>query len=248
MTILGVIPARYGSSRLEGKPLMDICGKPMIWWVYHKAIMVKHFTHILVATDDVRIQHVCNQLSIPNIMTSTTCVNGTERVAQVAQQYKADIYVTIQGDEPLIEPQTIDALINLINSDKSIQCATLMTKFHCPVDVVNATTPKVVIDNDDNILLISRSPIPYPKSSLNYDYYKPLGVYAFRRKVLLAYTSLPMGYLEKIEEIELLRFIENNIKVRIREIESSSIAVDTHKDLERVRQIITNKIKIEHGK
>lgn len=240
MKILGVIPARFGSSRLEGKPLMDICGKPMVWWVYQQAQKVSQLSEVLVATDDERIQSVCNSFSIPSILTSKDCENGTERVAEVARKIKADMYVTIQGDEPLIEPQTIEALIRLMISNSDVQCATLKTKFVNPVDVVNATTPKVVTDNENNIVLISRSPIPYPKAALEFDYYKPLGVYAFRSEAISKYTSLKKGLLEKAEEIELLRFIENGMPIRIGEVVSSSIAVDTMKDLQRVRKIIDN--------
>lgn len=240
MKILGVIPARFGSSRLEGKPLMDICGKPMVWWVYQQAQKVSQLSEVLVATDDERIQSVCNSFSIPSILTSKDCENGTERVAEVARKIKADMYVTIQGDEPLIEPQTIEALIRLMISNSDVQCATLKTKFVNPVDVVNATTPKVVTDNENNIVLISRSPIPYPKAALEFDYYKPLGVYAFRSEAISKYTSLKKGLLEKAEEIELLRFIENGMPIKIGEVVSSSIAVDTMKDLQRVRKIIDN--------
>lgn len=240
MKILGVIPARFGSSRLEGKPLMDICGKPMVWWVYQQAQKVSQLSEVLVATDDERIQSVCNSFSIPSILTSKDCENGTERIAEVARKIKADMYVTIQGDEPLIEPQTIEALIRLMISNSDVQCATLKTKFVNPVDVVNATTPKVVTDNENNIVLISRSPIPYPKAALEFDYYKPLGVYAFRSEAISKYTSLKKGLLEKAEEIELLRFIENGMPIKIGEVVSSSIAVDTMKDLQRVRKIIDN--------
>ncbi len=240
MKILGVIPARFGSSRLEGKPLMDICGKPMVWWVYQQATKVSILSEVIVATDDERIINVCDSFSIPSVLTSRECENGTERVAEVARKIEADMYITIQGDEPLIEPQTIEELLNLMITEPEVQCATLKTKFINPVDVVNATTPKVVTDNKDNIVLISRSPIPYPKAALEFDYFKPLGVYAFRPNAIAKYTSLEKGLLEKAEEIELLRFIENGIPIRIGEVVSSSIAVDTIKDLQRVRKIITN--------
>lgn len=242
MKIIGIIPARYASSRFLGKPLADICGHPMVWWVYQQAKKVDRIDNIYVATDDERIKQVCNENGISVIMTSTKHQNGTERLTEVAQKIIADYYITIQGDEPLLEPSTIDAVIDIILSDKRIPCATLKTPFHNPVDVVNGTTPKVVVDMNEDILLFSRAPIPYPKAALDYTYYKPIGVYAFRRETLLFYSTLKMGRIERIEEIELLRLVENGIKIRVGLVDSETIAVDTEKDLERVRKILEKKI------
>lgn len=241
MKIIGVIPARYASSRLPGKPLADICGKPMIWWVYQQAKKVERLDEVYVATDDTRIEDVCKRYDIPVIMTSRSHRNGTERLAEVAQKIKADYYVTIQGDEPLLEPTTIEAVLGLILSNGNIPCATLKTPFHDPVDVVNGTTPKVVVDVNNDILLFSRAPIPYPKAAIGYTYYKPIGVYAFKRETLLYYDTLEMGNIERIEEIELLRLVENGVKIRVGLVESETVAVDTEKDLERVRKVIQMK-------
>ena len=238
--ILGVIPSRYESSRLPGKPLRDICGKPMVWWVYQLATKVPGLTDVIVATDDERIVSVCNDLDIPTIMTSVDLINGTERVAEVASKIAADLYITIQGDEPLLEPLIVQKAIDVMLNDSSVRCATLKTAYHNPIDVVNGTTPKVVCDMNDDIMLFSRAPIPYPKASLNYTYYKPMGVYAFRPDVLALYRTLPPGNIEKIEDIELLRLLENGVKIRIAEVESDTIAVDTEKDLERVCNYIRN--------
>lgn len=239
LKILGVIPSRFESSRLPGKPLKDICGKPMVWWVYQLAQKVKGLSDVVVATDDTRIIDKCDELGIPSIMTSKDCPTGTDRVAEVASKIPADVYITIQGDEPLLEPHVIQTLIDLITSDENIVCATLKTEYHNPVDVVNQTTPKVVEDTKGNIMLFSRAPIPYPKASLNYKYYKPMGVYAFRPETLKKYVSLDRGPIEKIEDIELLRLIENGVKIRIAEVFSNTVAVDTEKDLNRVRDIIS---------
>ncbi len=236
--ILGVIPARYSSSRLPGKPLKDINGKPMIWWVYQLATKVKGLTAVIVATDDDRIVDKCKELNIPVIMTSSECPTGTDRVAEVATKIPADIYITIQGDEPLLEPEVIDVLVNLVSADDNIKCATLKTKYHNPVDVVNGTTPKVVCDKAGDIMLFSRAPIPYPKASIDYTYYKPMGVYAFRPEILALYVKLDRGDIEKIEDIELLRLLENGVKIRITEVTSRTIAVDTEKDLNRVRKVL----------
>lgn len=241
MKIVGVIPARYQSSRLPGKPLKDICGRPIVWWVYRQAKKVQRLDEIYVATDDQRIMDVCKRYDIPAIMTSIQHQNGTERLAEVAQKLVSDYYITIQGDEPLLEPATIDAVLDIILSDDSIPCATLKTPFHNPVDVVNGTTPKVVVDINGDILLFSRAPIPYPKGAIDYIYYKPIGVYAFRREILLYYATLEMGNIERIEEIELLRLVENGIKIRVGVVDSETVAIDTEKDLERVRQFVKDR-------
>ncbi len=246
MKILGVIPSRYESSRLPGKPLKDICGKPMVWWVYQLALRVPGLTDVIVATDDNRIVDTCTKLNIPTIMTSPYCATGTDRVAEVASKIFADIYVTIQGDEPLLEPFVVQEVIELMQSDPTVSCATLKTAYKNPVDVVNGTTPKVVSDVNGDIMLFSRAPIPYPKASLDYKYYKPMGVYAFKPDILKLYISLERGSIEKIEDIELLRLLENGVKIRIKEVFSETIAVDTEKDLNRVRDYISIHDKIYH--
>lgn len=242
MHIVGIIPARYQSSRLPGKPLKDICGKPMIWWVFQQAKKNARLDEVYVATDDKRIMDVCQSYDIPCIMTDVNHKNGSERLSEVAQHIEADIYVTIQGDEPLVEPETMDVVIDIMLSDENIPCATLKTPFHNPVDVVNGTTPKVVCDINDDILLFSRAPIPYPKGALDYIYYKPIGIYAFRRPVLLTYGQLPMGRIERIEEIELLRLVENGYKIRVGIVDSETIAVDTEKDLMRICRLMESKL------
>lgn len=238
MKILGVIPARYESSRFPGKPLKLICGKPMIQRVYERAVLVKELSEVYVATDDKRIEDCCKERNIPVIMTSTENRNGTERLAEVAKKIEADIYVTIQGDEPLLEPKTISKVIEVICKEKNIPCATLKTPYHNPVDVINGTTPKVVTDLNNDILLFSRSPIPYPKAAIDYIIYKPIGVYAFKRKTLLEYANLEMGPLERAEEIELLRLVEHGYKIRVGIVDSDTVAVDTPKDLERIERYL----------
>lgn len=238
MKIIGVIPARYQSSRFPGKPLADICGKPMIWWVYNQAKKVKRLNEVLVATDDERIITSCQEFRIPSILTSAEHKNGSERLSEVARKTNGDIYVTIQGDEPLLEPAVIDKVLDVLLSNPNIPCATLKTAYHNPVDVINSTTPKVVTDLNNNILLFTRAAVPYPKAALDYVIYKPIGVYAFKRNVLLDYGGLQMGPLEKAEEIELLRLVEHGYKIKIEEVQSVTIAVDTMKDLERVRKLV----------
>jgi len=245
MKVIGVIPARYGSTRLPGKPLLDICGKPMVQHVYDQALKSKLLTNVIIATESDKIQGICKLLGIPTTMTSDKCLNGSERVSEVAHDLEADVIVTIQGDEPLVEPENIDLVIQTLLSSKTADCATLKTKFSSPVDVVNATTPKVVCDIQGNILLLSRSPIPYPHSSISFDYYKGLGIYAFRPEIIKLYKNLEMTPIEKIEGIELLRLIENGYKIVTKTTQSKSISVDTIKDYHRVRKIIEERNAID---
>lgn len=238
MKIVGVIPARYKSSRFPGKPLADICGKPMIYWVHDRARQVERFDEIYVATEDERIVECCEGFGISSILTSPEHKNGTERVSELSKYIDADIYITIQGDEPLTEPHNINKIIDLMTLDESILCATLKTPYTNPVDVINGTTPKVVSNLMEDVMLFTRSPVPYPKSSIDYTIYKPIGIYGFRKKALELYPKLTIGPIEKAEDIELLRFIENGYKVRIINTESDTVAVDTPKDLERIRMMI----------
>ncbi len=240
MKIIGIIPARYQSSRFEGKPLADICGKPMIWHVYNQALKSKHLSHVYVATDDYRISQFCASNGMNVIMTSHEHKTGTDRSAEVASKIDADIYVNIQGDEPLIEPETIDAAIDpSIIYDNRI--TNLMTKIKDPVEVVNFTIPKVLTTKEGIGVYLTRSPCPYPKGKIDYDYYKQVCVYGFTKKALIDFTSLPRGRLESIEDIEILRFIENGYKVQYIEVDSDTVAVDTPNDLEKVKEILRGK-------
>lgn len=241
MKIIGVIPARYGSGRFEGKPLADIYGKPMIWWVYHQALEVGDFESVYVATDDKRIESVCKDNNMKVIMTSVEHKTGTDRVAETAEKIKADLYVNIQGDEPLIEPETIRKAILPFYEDKSLLVSNLMTKIKNPVDVVNCTVPKVITNKENIGIFLTRSTTPYPKGSIDYDYYKQVCVYGFKPEALRFFAESERGKIEKVEDIEILRFIENGYKVQFIEVDSDSVAVDTPKDLERVKQILKDK-------
>lgn len=240
--IIGIIPSRYSSSRLPGKPLVDICGKPMIWWVYNQVKKVKQFDDIYVATDDKRIEQVCKENSINVLMTSTEHKTGTDRVGEVARKIKADLYVNIQGDEPMIEPETISKAIEPFLIDKDLQVSNLMTKIKNPVEVVNFTIPKVITNKDNIGIYLTRSTTPYPKGSIDYCYYKQVCVYGFTPEALEFYCNSPRGKVEKIEDIEILRFIEAGYKVKYVEVDSDTIAIDTQKDLEKVRLIMKEKI------
>lgn len=242
MKIIGVIPARYKSSRFEGKPLADICGKPMIWWVYNQAVKVNEFEAVYVATDDEKIRDTCEKYNINVVMTSDEHKTGTDRVGEVARKIPADLYVNIQGDEPMIEPETIIEAIKPFFINPDLQVSNLMTVINDPVDVVNFTIPKVITNKDGIGIYLTRSAAPYPKGNIDYCYYKQVCVYGFKPEALQFYCKSPRGKIENIEDIEILRFIENGYKVQFIEVNSATVAVDTPNDLEKVITIMQAKL------
>lgn len=248
MKILGVIPARYKSSRFPGKPLADICGKPMIWWVYQQCLKVDDFDEVYVATDDQEIFNACKKNDIEVIMTSAEHPTGTDRIGEVARKIPADLIVNIQGDEPLIEPEVIRAAITPFYKDKDLQVTNLMTKITDPVEVVNCTVPKVIANKEGVGIYLTRSTAPYPKGSISYDYYKQVCVYGFKPQALEFFCEYGLKYgkakIEAIEDIEILRFIENGYKVQYIEVDSDTVAVDTPNDLEKVRGIVQQKYSL----
>jgi len=244
MKIVAVIPARYQSSRFEGKPLAEICGKLMIERVYLQAKQVKEFEEVYVATDDDRIYKACAERNIPCVMTSTTHRTGTDRIGEVAEKIPADLYVNIQGDEPLIEPATIRAAITpfIENPQTDIQVTNLMTEIKDPVDLINFTVPKVLAAKDGRGVYLTRSAAPFPKGNIDVKYYKQVCVYGFTPQALKFYCDYGKKYgkakIESVEDIEILRFIENGYRVQYIEVESETIAVDTQNDLKRVIDFI----------
>lgn len=246
MKIIGVIPARYQSSRFPGKPLADICGKPMIWWVYQQCMKVEDFDEVYVATDDDKIFSACTELGVKVIMTSDTHRTGTDRIGEVARKIPADLIVNIQGDEPLLEPATIKAAIEPFYHNPDLQISNLMAKITDPIDVVNCTVPKVITNKEGIGVYLTRATAPYPKGSLDYAYYKQVCVYGFKPEALQFYCDYGMTYgkakVEAVEDIEILRFIENGYKVQYIEVDSETVAVDTPNDLAKVRAIVQAKI------
>ena len=246
MKIIGVIPARYQSSRFPGTPLADICGKPMIWWVYQQCMKVEDFDEVYVATDDDKIFSACTELGVKVIMTSDTHRTGTDRIGEVARKIPADLIVNIQGDEPLLEPATIKAAIEPFYHNPDLQISNLMAKITDPIDVVNCTVPKVITNRDGIGVYLTRATAPYPKGSLDYAYYKQVCVYGFKPEALQFYCDYGMTYgkakVEAVEDIEILRFIENGYKVQYIEVDSETVAVDTPNDLQKVRAIVEAKI------
>lgn len=245
MKIVGVIPARYKSSRFPGKPLADICGKPMIWWVYNQAVKVKEFDSVYVATDDERISSVCGNLGINVIMTSDTHPNHINRIKEVSDKISAECYVCINGDEPLIQSELISKVIPA-DIPQNIPCFYgAARELNDASKVIDPSNIKLVLDTSGRCIYMSRSAVPFPKGSLEYFYKKYVGIECFNKYGLDFFVSKPMGHLEKIEDIDHLRFIENGVQIYFSLIDSESISVDTPKDLEYVQNIV--KLKIKNG-
>jgi 3-deoxy-manno-octulosonate cytidylyltransferase (CMP-KDO synthetase) len=237
MRVIGVIPARYGSNRLPGKPLADICGKPMIWWVYQQAIKARGFSTVYVATDDERIADVCHSFSINVILTSQHHDTPTSRLYEVSTRLTAEYYVLLMGDEPLVNAECFDLIIPK-EKTSDYYVAALTNEIENPTEVIDCSNQKVVVNQWGEALLISRSPIPYPQGILDFKYKKVTGVQLFSKKALIFYHNTSKSVIEKAEENDLIRFIENRIPVIMINSPYKTISVDTPKDLELVRKKI----------
>lgn len=239
MKTIGIIPCRYQSSRFPGKPLALINNKPMMWHVYQRAIESNILDEVYIATDDSRIEEVAKEFNLKTVMTSNTHSTGTDRVAQAASLIDADYYVNIQGDEPFIEPEAIRATaLEIANCDDAlVQATNAYTPMDVISDVVDSNTVKVVMDIHNHALSYSRQPIPYPKSGIA-NYYKQLGLYAFKKSGLQIFSETPPAYLEQVEGVEMYRLLEHGYKIKMVETNDASISVDTPSDLIRVQSII----------
>lgn len=243
MKVIGVIPARYSSSRLPGKPLADICGKPMIWWVYNQVMQVKEFAEVYIATDDERISGVCAQYGMPVLMTRSDTPNHIHRIWEVTEMIDADYYISVNGDEPLISPDNIrQAFPSEVIKDRPF-FQSVYRKMEDPAEVMDSANVKIVLNKNGVCMYQSRTPIPYPKGSLMFTYKKAIGIECFNKLALDAFVQAPMAVNEKIEDIDHIRFLENGIPIYYKEIKSESLSVDTKNDLEKVRMIIAQKIK-----
>lgn len=235
--VTGIIPARYQSTRFPGKPLADICGKPMIQHVYERAKAASVLEDVLVATDDARIYEAVTGFGGKAVMTSPHHSTGTDRLAEVATELDSDIVVNIQGDEPLLRPESIEQAVRPLLEDESLEMSTLKLRIENPEDVLDPNVVKVVTDLNGNALYFSRAPIPYPREGTT-TYYRHIGLYVYRREFLLRFAKLAPTPLETIEKLEQLRALENGYKIRVVETEYSAIGVDTPEDLEKVKQIL----------
>ncbi len=239
MNAVAIIPARYASTRLPGKPLVDICGKPMIQRVYEQAAKARLVSSVAVATDDERIYKAVLSFGGRAVMTSAMHQSGTDRVCEAASILglgnAADIIVNVQGDEPLIEPAAIDAAIAPMLEDAGLQVSTLKTRISSQEDYNNPNVVKVVCSSNGYALYFSRSQVPYAKTPCIL--YKHIGLYVYRREFLERFHSMKPSPLEEAEGLEQLRALENGVRIKVVETQYNPVSVDTPEDLEKVRGI-----------
>jgi 3-deoxy-manno-octulosonate cytidylyltransferase (CMP-KDO synthetase) len=242
MKALGVIPARYASTRLPGKPLIALGGKAMIERVWERVRRAASLSGVVVATDDERISSAVKAFGGEAVLTRSDHRSGTERVAEVAAARKdIDIFVNVQGDEPLIEPTAIDYAVEALRENDNVQVATLAVLIKNPNDIMDPNVVKTVLDFEDNGLYFSRAPIPWVRDEagrVHARHLKHLGLYVYRRDALLEFPTFPQGDLERVEQLEQLRWLENGYRIRVVETEHDSIGVDVPEDVARIEQML----------
>jgi 3-deoxy-manno-octulosonate cytidylyltransferase (CMP-KDO synthetase) len=241
--ILGIIPARYASSRFPGKPLVPIAGRTMLQHVWERAGRARTLSRLVIATDDERILRAAQEFGATARMTRPDHRSGTDRSAEVAAGDGAAIIVNIQGDEPLIEPEAIDAAVTGLVTSSQTPMSTLKKRIEDAGELDNPNVVKVVTDLAGNAVYFSRSAIPFVRSG-QAARYKHIGLYVYRREFLLGYSSLPVGPLEEAEKLEQLRALENGYKIRVVETGYESLGVDTPQDLERVRAQMEAELRV----
>ncbi|MDP4153769.1 MAG: 3-deoxy-manno-octulosonate cytidylyltransferase [Bacillota bacterium] len=247
MKIIGVIPARYKSSRFPGKPLVDILGKPMLWWVYQQCLKVPEFSEIYVATDDTRIEEMCKKYNMQVIMTSDQHKTGSDRVGEVATKLDGDLFVNIQGDEPVIEPQMIQQLIGIFE-EEAVYFGSLRKEITDQKEITSFSTVKVVVDKNDDALYFSRSVIPSNIKDGNLaKVFRHVGIYAYKKDFLLKFVNMDQTELELGEGVEPLRAIENGYKIRVRETKFESIGVDLPEHVADVEKKLINRDECKYS-
>ena len=242
MRFVGVIPTRYKSTRLPGKALINIAGKPLIQWVYDRACRAVCLDDLVVATDDLRIFKTVQKFGGKAVMTRGDHASGTDRVAELADSIEADVFVNIQGDQPLIAPRIIENVCKPFESDSNLQVSTARINITDENQINSPNVVKVVVNSQGYALYFSRSPIPCAdrKEAV---FYKHLGIYAYRRKFLQSLSELKPSRLEKVEGLEQLRFLENGISIRVIQVFDESPHVDTQEDVSRVTPLLENSAK-----
>ncbi|MGB8323290.1 MAG: 3-deoxy-manno-octulosonate cytidylyltransferase [Candidatus Acidiferrum sp.] len=240
-SVVAVIPARYASTRLPGKPLVPLAGKPMVQHVYEHTKLASTVNRVIVATDDQRIIDAVRAFGGEARMTRVDHRTGTERTAEVAAHETGDVFVNVQGDEPLIDPAAIDTAVQALLEGEPAQIATVATPIRVTADIMDPNIVKTVLDFDENALYFSRAPIPWVRDTqhkVHVKYWKHLGLYVFQRDALLEYPTLPQGELERIEQLEQLRWLENGWKIRVAEVEHDAVSVDVAEDVVRVEKLM----------
>jgi len=244
MRVLAVIPARQASSRFPGKPFASIAGKPMIQHVVERVRRARRVSRVLVATDDPAIRDAVQGFGGEAVLTRRDHPTGTDRVAEVAAHIPAAIYVNVQGDEPLIDPATVDELVSALLEDHSVQIAGACVAISHANDIMDPNVTKVVRDFDGNALYFSRAPVPWVRDreeTVVARHFKHIGLYAFLREALLDFPTLPPGELEHLEQLEQLRWLENGYRIRIVETSYDAISVDVPSDVERVEKLLATR-------
>ena len=246
MKVVGVIPARYASTRLPGKPLKDILGHPMIWWVYNRVKDIPEIDEVYVATDDERIKEVCDRNCIPIVMTANTHRTAAHRLQEVSEKIRADFYLQLNGDEPLIN---IDAIVAAIpeHVPQDLEFGTnVITEMNEPAQVMDPSNIKMVFDENMNAIYMSRTPIPYPFKVIDFKYYKHVGIIGYNKKMLDFYKSSKPGRFELIEGIDTLRFLDYGKQLKLSIVPNChSLSVDTEKDLEMVIKMLQENDKCQ---
>jgi 3-deoxy-manno-octulosonate cytidylyltransferase (CMP-KDO synthetase) len=239
MKVLGIIPARYGSTRFPGKPLALLAGRPMVQWVYERACQAELLSEVIVATDDARIFEAAKKFGGRVVMTRPDHPSGSDRIAEAAAKSDAEIIVNIQGDEPLIEPAAINLGVKILLANPAAQVGTLVRPIRDTADLRNPNIVKVALAQDHTALYFSRSAIPFCRSAKideewlqQYTYFKHIGLYIFRRDILLQFVKWPPGVLERVESLEQLRLLEHGVKIYVAVTEYEARSVDTPEDLE----------------
>jgi 3-deoxy-manno-octulosonate cytidylyltransferase (CMP-KDO synthetase) len=248
--ILGVIPARFQSSRFPGKVLAPIASKPMLQHVYERASKSQYLTSTIIATDDERVFAAAKNFGARVRMTRPDHASGTDRVAEVASAENAEIIVNIQGDEPLIDPAAIDTAILPLAHEPDVVMATLKKRIEDPREITDPNVVKVVAAHNGDAVYFSRAPIPFDRDRAgSVPYFKHIGLYVYQRDFLLSYSALPVGPLEQFERLEQLRALENGFRIRVVETEYESLGVDTPEDLARVSRLFDASIPegTKHG-
>ncbi len=236
-----IIPARYGSTRLAGKPLISLAGKPMIQRVYERAKLAEQADRVIVATDDERIVKAVEEFGGEARMTRTDHRTGTERVAEVAAHVAGEVFVNVQGDEPLLDPAAVDTAVNALLEQPAAAISTVATPIKTPADIMDPNVVKTVLDFENYALYFSRAPVPWVRdaaSKIQVRHLKHLGLYVFQRDALLEYPTLPQGELERVEQLEQLRWLENGWRIRVAEVEHDAVSVDVPEDVARVERLL----------
>lgn len=236
-----VIPARFGSTRLPGKPLLDLCGKPLIQWVYERARESRLADEILIATDDEQIHDAARSFGAEAVMTSVACTSGTDRVCEAVQGRNAGIVINLQGDEPFIRSDMIDAIFSVIDGER-IDMATLCCPLKDHREHEDPNTVKVVLDRAGYALYFSRAPIPYVRDDRRAALYKHVGIYGFSMALLEKFVGMEKGRLEETESLEQLRILENGYKIKVLTTQYDGFGIDTEEDLQRAQKVLSRYI------